>query len=247
VRSGDHARIWSRQRRDLTDRFPDLAAAAVRQLADGVVLDGELVILVDGRLSFDALQRRLVTSPAKARQLVTAVPAGHMAFDLLTIGIDLRTQRWTTRRRRLEQLAKTWTPPLQISPVTDDLAEAQEWYDVLPAAMGIEGLVVKGAATRYAGGRREWLKVNSVGVESVWAATRELVVRGQAGVWVLPAVRDRWRGRVVGGLVVELGRGSRGLVESKAGTLSSSTAGRARRHGGSAMSRYGTGPRPASC
>jgi hypothetical protein len=25
--------------------------------------------------------------------------------------------------------------------------------------MGIEDLVVKGAATRYAGGRREWLKV----------------------------------------------------------------------------------------
>jgi ATP-dependent DNA ligase len=29
------------------------------------VVDGELVILVDGRLSFDALQQRLVTSPAK--------------------------------------------------------------------------------------------------------------------------------------------------------------------------------------
>lgn len=159
-RRGDEARIWSRQRKDLTDRFPDIARAAARLLPDGVVLDGELVILVDGRLSFDALQRRLVTSPAKARQMVAAVPAGYMAFDLLTLGgVDLRTQRWTTRRRRLEQLATTWTPPLQVSPVTDDLAEAQEWYDVLPAAMGIEGLVVKGAATRYAGGQRGWLKV----------------------------------------------------------------------------------------
>jgi hypothetical protein len=116
---------------------------------------------------------------------------------------------------------------LQLTPVTDALGGAREWFEVLPAALGTEGLDVKGAATRYAPGRRDWIKVNSVGVESVWAARRELVVRGQAGVRVLPAVRDRCRGRVVGGLVAELGRGSRGLVESKARTLSSSTAGRA--------------------
>ncbi|MGY4771264.1 hypothetical protein ACXC9Q_30520 [Kribbella sp. CWNU-51] len=63
------------QRRDFTDRFPDVVAAGARQLPDGVVLDGELVILVDGRLSFDALQRRLVTAPSKARRLVESIPA----------------------------------------------------------------------------------------------------------------------------------------------------------------------------
>ncbi|WP_158293059.1 MULTISPECIES: hypothetical protein [Kribbella] len=40
IRRGDQARIWSRQRKDLTDRFPDIAAAAARQLPDGCVLDG---------------------------------------------------------------------------------------------------------------------------------------------------------------------------------------------------------------
>jgi ATP-dependent DNA ligase len=109
-----------------------------------------------GRLNFDALQRRLVTSPAKARQLVATVPASYVAFDLLAIGgVDLRTQRWTVRRRRLEQLALGWTSALQLSPVTDDIQEAREWFDVLPEAMGVEGLVVKGAASRYVGGRRE--------------------------------------------------------------------------------------------
>ncbi|HEY0694792.1 MAG TPA: hypothetical protein VGD71_37870 [Kribbella sp.] len=58
------------------------------------------MITVGGRLSFDALQRRLVTSPAKARHLVAAVPASFVAFDLLAIGgVDMRTQRWTVRRR----------------------------------------------------------------------------------------------------------------------------------------------------
>ncbi|MEU4607492.1 hypothetical protein AB0F43_31290 [Kribbella sp. NPDC023972] len=113
VRSGDSARIWSRQRKDLTAQFPDIAAAAARMLPDGVVLDGELVILgPDGRLSFDALQRRLVTAPAKARQLIADYPAAYAAFDLLAIGgVDLRTQCWSVRRTRLEQLAAAnWAP-----------------------------------------------------------------------------------------------------------------------------------------
>lgn len=134
MRRDGKARIWSRQRKDLTDRFPDVEAAAAQELPDGVVLDGELVVMVDGRLSFDALQRRLVTSPAKARYLVATVPASYVAFDLLAIGgIDLRTQRWTVRRRRLEQLSVGWAT-LQLSPVTDDIEEAREWFDVLPEA-----------------------------------------------------------------------------------------------------------------
>jgi ATP-dependent DNA ligase len=56
-------------------------------------------------------------------------------------------------------------PPLQLTPVTADIDEATEWFEVLPAAMGIEGLVVKGASTRYTPGRRDaWVKIRSVGV-----------------------------------------------------------------------------------
>jgi ATP-dependent DNA ligase len=46
------------------------------------------------------------------------------------------------------------TPPLQLTPVTCDLAEDREWFEVLPAALGVEGLVLKPTAARYAGGRR---------------------------------------------------------------------------------------------
>jgi ATP-dependent DNA ligase len=95
IRSGGTARIWSRQRNDLTDGFCDIAAAAVSQLPDGVILDGELLVSTNGRLDFDALQKRLVTTcPAKARQLIAAILASYVAFDLLEIaGVDLRTQR----------------------------------------------------------------------------------------------------------------------------------------------------------
>lgn len=184
VRRGEQARLWTRNRNDITDRFPDIASAAVRQVPDGVVLDGELVILGDdGRLSFDALQQRLVTSPAKARTKAAELPASYAAFDVLAVaGVDLRTQRWTVRRRRLEQLASGWVPPLQLTPVTADVDEAREWFEVLPSAMGVEGLVVKGAASRYVPGRRDaWLKVKH-------RETREVVVGGVLGSIAHPEV-----------------------------------------------------------
>jgi ATP-dependent DNA ligase len=81
------------------------------------------------------------------------VPASYVAFDLLAIGgVDLRTQRWSTRRQRLEGIA-AWAPPLQLSLVTDDPIEATEWFEALPA-IGVEGLVAKGKARRYEPGRR---------------------------------------------------------------------------------------------
>lgn len=167
------------------------------QPSDRLKINGELAITVDGRLSFDALQRRLVTSPAKARHLVATVPASYVAFDLLAIGgVDRRTQRWAVRRRRLEQLSVGWTSALQLSPVTDDVEEAREWFDVLPEAMGVEGLVVKGAASRYVGGRREWLKVRSVGVSSARNINRVALclVRSSApGGWLCTTgVADMW-------------------------------------------------------
>ena len=51
--------IMSRRGTDLTEIFPDLAAALGEHVADGTLLDAEVVVLKDGRLSFDALQHRM--------------------------------------------------------------------------------------------------------------------------------------------------------------------------------------------
>ncbi|MGY4771263.1 ATP-dependent DNA ligase [Kribbella sp. CWNU-51] len=101
-------------------------------------------------------------------------------------GVDLRTQRWSVRRTRLEQLAASWSAPLQVSPMTADVSEAREWLEILPEAMGVEGLVVKGAGLRYVGGRREWLKVKHRDTVEViagrYTATSELVMVGRTVV-----------------------------------------------------------------
>ena len=103
VRTGDDVRLWSRQGKDLTSRFPDVQAALQAQLDIDCVLDGEIVVWTGDRLDFSQLQRRLVTSPAKARSMVAERPASFVVFDVLAVnGVDVRSQRWSTRHRRLE-------------------------------------------------------------------------------------------------------------------------------------------------
>jgi ATP-dependent DNA ligase len=199
VRTGGATRVWSKQGRDLTDRFPDVVAAAVAQVPPGTVVDGEVVVWNGSRLDFGLLQRRLVTPPGRIGALVATAPASYVAFDLLALGgADLRARRLRERRAALEELAARWAPPMQLSPVTTDPAEARQWStDWRPA--GVEGLVAKGAGTRYAPGRREWVKVKS------WETT-EVLAGGVIGPLDRPS--QLVAGRYRDGELVVVGRTS---------------------------------------
>ena len=67
--------IRSRRNTDLTDAFPELAAAAAEQVPADTVLDAELVASVDGRLSFDVLQHRMGMSGTRAAAAAAREPA----------------------------------------------------------------------------------------------------------------------------------------------------------------------------
>ena len=199
VRTGSSTRVWSKQGRDLTDRFPDVVAAAVAQIPAGTVVDGEVVIWNGSRLDFGLLQQRMVTRPGRIAALAAAHPASYVAFDLLASGgVDLRTWKLGRRRATLEDLAARWAPPLQVSPATTDPAEARTWFDDYRPA-GIEGLVAKGVGTRYAPGRREWLKVKS------WEST-EVLAGGVIGPIGAPS--QLVAGRYRDGELVVVGRTS---------------------------------------
>jgi ATP-dependent DNA ligase len=158
VRAGGVS-LFSRQQKELTRYFPDLLEAVAVQVPPGCVLDGEAVVWTADRLDFDALQRRLVASKAGLPALVREHPASFVAFDLLAVaGHDIRNAPLAQRRELLEQLAADWEPPLNLSPMTRDRAQALTWFEELHHA-GVEGLVVKGAGQSYQGGVRQWFKV----------------------------------------------------------------------------------------
>lgn len=126
-------KLWSRQNKDLPDKFLENAAAVSGQVPAETVLDGELVIWNENRLDFDLLQRRMVNRPARALAFSIEHPATFMVFDVLAAdSVDLRGRPLRERRAVLERVAASWSPPLQISPATED-AEGTCLEEGLPA------------------------------------------------------------------------------------------------------------------
>jgi len=153
----DGCRVQSRRGHDITDAFPDVADVAFEHLPAGLVLDGELVVWIDGGLDFGELQRRV--GHGSHRRLRQA-PASFVAFDLLAAADnDVRGAALSVRRQLLEAVLADAPTAVQLCPQTADVAQAREWMaEYLAADVGIEGLVVKGQDTTYRGGAREWQK-----------------------------------------------------------------------------------------
>ena len=157
-RAEGRSSLWSRQGKELTKYFPELESAAAEMIPDGCVIDGEAVVWSEGRLNFEALQRRLSAGREGLLALVSALPASFIGFDVLGVaGRDARNLPLKDRRALLEELATVWVPPLSVSPQTTDLELAKEWFEDRAAA-GYEGLVAKSSIQPYLGGKRIWLK-----------------------------------------------------------------------------------------
>lgn len=164
VRGGE-AHLWSRGEELITERFPELSAAA-RALPPGTVIDGELVPWRDGGvLPFAVLQRRIGRTNLSARVLREA-PVALLAFDLLEEGgADLRERPQQARRERLEALLASVVTAregvLRLSP----LVEAPTWQALAAAragarSLGVEGLMLKRLDAPYRVGRvrGDWWK-----------------------------------------------------------------------------------------
>src|SRR5687767_2844528 len=150
IKHGEIVRLISRNKKNLTRDFPDVALAVATIKADAAVLDGE-VIAVDaaGRPSFQALQHR------------SALAAGHRlvyyAFDLLHIdGRDLTSLPLFERKRALAKILRGSRVPFSA-----DLQGTPEQIVASIKALDLEGVVAKRRDSRYEPANRSgaWLKV----------------------------------------------------------------------------------------
>ncbi len=177
-RSG--ARLDSRNARPLLRYFPELEPA-LAGLPPGTVADGEVVVIGDGKLDFDALQNRIHPAESRVRRLAQDTPARLVLFDLLALrGEDLRTRPFRERRARLEELAGILgagaaspvsagaggsldrepgpTLPWLLSPSTTEVEVARGWFHNLEPA-GFDGIVAKALDHPYVEGGREMVKI----------------------------------------------------------------------------------------
>lgn len=174
-------RVASRNGRDVTSHYPELAGLSGALGPRSAVLDGEVVTFDErGRPSFQQLQRRMhVREPS--RDLLERVPVDAMLFDVLWLDGEMLTGRPQRERRHvLESLGldgPCWhtTPILPPAPV-DELLRACD--DV-----GMEGYVIKRGDASYLPGRRSsaWVKLKCVQRQEVvvggWAPGQ----KGRAG------------------------------------------------------------------
>ncbi|MET0285896.1 MAG: ATP-dependent DNA ligase [Polyangiales bacterium] len=170
-RRGNQLYIQSRELKPLDRYFPDLHASLLARLPDDCVLDGEVVIVGERGLDFDALQMRIHPAASRVQKLAEAMPSSYVAFDALWLaGEDLRGLPQAERRQRLEAALKDAQPPLHLTPVTRDPALANEWLQRFEGA-GLDGVMAKRADQPYQPGKRAMLKIKH-------ARTAECVVAG---------------------------------------------------------------------
>jgi bifunctional non-homologous end joining protein LigD len=161
-------RIYSRNDRDVSVSYPELAGLAEAFDGQELVLDGEIVAFDQhGRPNFGRLQQRMhIAEAATAAQLSRTVPAVFLAFDLLRMdGHVLTGQPYVQRRELLERLdveGPSWhTPPVFHGSAADALAASQ--------VQGLEGVLAKRLDSVYRPGARssEWTKVKNIHTQEV--------------------------------------------------------------------------------
>ncbi len=161
VRSAGVARLITRNGNDYTAAFPELARAVSALPYDGLIMDGELVILDDaGRPSFQRLQNRARVSRAPdIRHASVETPGTIYLFDLLALeGFDLRGLPLVKRKALLEKLLPA-AGPLRYS--THFEKDGEALYDQA-VGLGLEGIVAKQADSPYTSGRSDhWLKIRA--------------------------------------------------------------------------------------
>ncbi|HEY0259056.1 MAG TPA: ATP-dependent DNA ligase [Lacisediminihabitans sp.] len=167
-------RIASRNDKDMTATYPELAAIPEALSVDAAILDGEIVALDRrGRPDFGLLQTRMnLTGPADVARAAAAAPVHFIVFDVLeTDGASLIRRTYDERRATLERIVEEVPGgPMRLPPAfTGDLEQAI----TTSRELGLEGVVAKQRDGRYESGRRSrsWIKIKH-------HRTQEVVVGG---------------------------------------------------------------------
>ena len=169
-RRDDEVLLQSKAGQPLGRYFPELVEAFRNLKPRLFVLDGEIVIFIDGQPSFDDLLMRIHPAESRVRRLAKETPASYLAFDLLLDerGRSLVDRPLPERRQELESFfevvwhgsqtraagSKSRPAPhdsIQLSPATDDRRQAERWMKELQGS-GFDGVIAKRADAPYASG-----------------------------------------------------------------------------------------------
>jgi bifunctional non-homologous end joining protein LigD len=184
-RDSSGVRLYTRNQRDVTSTFPEIAEALTVQQAGEYVADGEIVAFADGQTHFSQLQQRLGQANPRP-DLISKYPVFYYIFDLLfTGGRDIRARPQRERKRLLSETL-SFSDPLRY---TEHRGGDGEEFWRQACRDGWEGLIAKRADAAYEGGRtRNWLKFKCVN-------SQEFVIGGYTD----PKGARQWLGAILVG------------------------------------------------
>jgi ATP-dependent DNA ligase len=162
-RKSDEVLLQSKAGQPLGRYFPELVEALRALPQKQFVLDGEIVILSDGHLDFNALLQRIHPAESRIRRLSKETPVTFLCFDLLVDARErvLTDQPLSSRKEALESFFKEIPNKgtVRLSPCTQDFGTAQRWMGSL-ATVGFDGVVAKRLEEPYhSGDRKAMVKV----------------------------------------------------------------------------------------
>jgi bifunctional non-homologous end joining protein LigD len=158
-RDQSRVELFSRNRKVLNSKYPELVEAFEKQRVESFIVDGEIVALDDGISNFTRLQQRM-QNQHPSTELRKRVPVWFYAFDLLYLeGYDLR-QVPLRYRKQVLGVALSWDGPLHLTEYRE--AEGEAYYREA-CQRRWEGIVAKDGDGLYVSERsRQWLKFKCV-------------------------------------------------------------------------------------
>jgi bifunctional non-homologous end joining protein LigD len=152
---GGQVRLMTRNQKQVSGTYPELAEALGAQDHGDFIVDGEVVAFDGEMTSFSRLQQRL-GQHNPGPELVGRVPVFFYLFDVLwSDGRDVRPLPLLERKDILRDLL-AFGGPLRFA---EHRTQDGEAYYAQACASGWEGLVVKRGDAPYRAGRsRDWLK-----------------------------------------------------------------------------------------
>ncbi|NND04543.1 MAG: ATP-dependent DNA ligase [Acidimicrobiia bacterium] len=161
-RDGDEVVMGSRNEKPLNRYFPEMIEPFLKNLPEKCVVDGELIVAIDGKLDFDALGQRIHPAESRVNMLAEETPADFVAFDILALDDQsLIDEPFSKRRKALERIAKKFKAPIHLAPATNDPEEAVVWFNTTEGA-GLDGLIIKPLGGPYAFNKRSQFKLKHV-------------------------------------------------------------------------------------
>ena len=187
-KQGEAIDLRAKSGKPLGRYFPELVAMLQQLSMPRFVVDGEIVIELDGALSFDALQMRLHPAESRIRKLAVETPAHLILFDMLVDpdGRELLADPLAERRVLLERFVRAARrKDLVLSSATHSAAEAERWLQ--DAGHGAtDGVVAKLLADPYRPGERAMVKVKRLRTaDCVVGGFRYLADRREVGSLLL--------------------------------------------------------------